>query len=270
MLVFAQQQAPDTAGLTFTQGDMTALDIPALQQQPADMAVVLLGTFSHLLENQQALACMQSVGKHLKQGGLLVLELAHPGELRCCWLLLLTTGACLLGSPGRAAVVYVVQCCVVPQHDRNYCSSKGRGNATAHALSLPAAQHLAAACAEACVSTHHADGEAAGAGAAGDLFDGSLIVNSAGGEMWEVERRGRKLLVEWGSELDDFDPVTQVRSTCMCGAMVCASRGTCMCGAMVCASADAAQLLGIYCPAHPALSGAPSPVRRMRCRYLLH
>lgn len=80
MLAYAQQQAQGTAGLTFTQGDMTALDIPALQQQPADMALVLLGTFSHLLENEQALACMQRVGKHLKQGGLLVLELAHPGE----------------------------------------------------------------------------------------------------------------------------------------------------------------------------------------------
>lgn len=44
----------------------------------------------------------------------------------------------------------------------------------------------------------------------GDLFDGTYITGNAAAEMWEVETSGRKLLVEWGSELDDFDPVSQV------------------------------------------------------------
>ena len=36
-------------------------------------------------------------------------------------------------------------------------------------------------------------------------------------QMWEVEKndRGNRLLVAWGSEKDDFNPVTQV-SVCLC------------------------------------------------------
>lgn len=46
---------------------------------------------------------------------------------------------------------------------------------------------------------------------AGDLFDGSLLLQDVGAELWEVERKaGPKLTVMWGTDLDDFDPETQV------------------------------------------------------------
>jgi hypothetical protein len=50
--------------------------------------------------------------------------------------------------------------------------------------------------------------------AAGDLFDGSLLLQDVGAELWEVERAaGPKLTVMWGTDLDDFDPATQVSTT---------------------------------------------------------
>lgn len=45
-----------------------------------DLVVCLLGTFSHMLDNKQAAAAFRQVAKHLRPGGLFVLELAHPGE----------------------------------------------------------------------------------------------------------------------------------------------------------------------------------------------
>lgn len=46
---------------------------------------------------------------------------------------------------------------------------------------------------------------------AGDLFDGSLLLQDVGAELWEVERKaGPKLTVMWGTDVDDFDPATQV------------------------------------------------------------
>lgn len=56
--------------------------------------------------------------------------------------------------------------------------------------------------------------------AAGDLFDGSLLIGDEGGEMWEVESasQGGKLLVEWGAEGDDFDAATQARAPHACRA----------------------------------------------------
>jgi hypothetical protein len=48
---------------------------------------------------------------------------------------------------------------------------------------------------------------------AGDLFDGSLLLQDVGAELWEVERQaGPKLTVMWGTDVDDFDHETQVRS----------------------------------------------------------
>lgn len=46
------------------------------------MVICMLGTLSHMLDNQQASACFQHVSKHLRPGGLFVLELAHPGKRR--------------------------------------------------------------------------------------------------------------------------------------------------------------------------------------------
>lgn len=73
-----------------------------------DMVVCMLGTLSHLLDNKQAAAAFSQAAKHLRPGGLFVVELAHPGRASLCvpclevwevgWLC-----CCLLRSP-------VVQC----------------------------------------------------------------------------------------------------------------------------------------------------------------
>jgi hypothetical protein len=52
---------------------------------------------------------------------------------------------------------------------------------------------------------------AAAAAAVGDLFDGSLLLQDTGAEMWEVDKPGRKMMVVWGTDVDQFDPETQVR-----------------------------------------------------------
>lgn len=44
-----------------------------------DMVVCLLGTLSHCLNNKQAAACLRCAAAHLRPGGVLVVELAHPG-----------------------------------------------------------------------------------------------------------------------------------------------------------------------------------------------
>jgi hypothetical protein len=49
--------------------------------------------------------------------------------------------------------------------------------------------------------------------AAGDLFDGSLLLQDTGAEMWEVDKPGRKMMVVWGTDVDQFDPETQVGVT---------------------------------------------------------
>lgn len=46
--------------------------------------------------------------------------------------------------------------------------------------------------------------------AAGDLFDGSLLLQDTGAEMWEIDKPGRKMMVMWGADVDMFDPETQV------------------------------------------------------------
>lgn len=44
-----------------------------------DMVVCLLGTLSHMLDNKQAAAAFRQAARHLRPGGVLLLELAHPG-----------------------------------------------------------------------------------------------------------------------------------------------------------------------------------------------
>lgn len=63
---------------------------------------------------------------------------------------------------------------------------------------------------------------------AGDLFDGSLLLQDVGAELWEVERTGRpKLTVMWGTDLDDFDPESQVSSSsAVSGRSACCSLDT--------------------------------------------
>ncbi len=46
-----------------------------------DLIMCLLGTFSHMTDNEQAASCFRSVARHLRDGGIFVLELAHPGDL---------------------------------------------------------------------------------------------------------------------------------------------------------------------------------------------
>jgi SAM-dependent methyltransferase len=44
-----------------------------------DLVVCMLGTLSHMLTNSQAAAAFKAAAQHLRPGGLLLLELAHPG-----------------------------------------------------------------------------------------------------------------------------------------------------------------------------------------------
>lgn len=44
-----------------------------------DAVICLLGTFSHMTTNDQAVASFQCIAKHLRQGGFFLMELAHPG-----------------------------------------------------------------------------------------------------------------------------------------------------------------------------------------------
>lgn len=43
------------------------------------MVVCMLGTLSHMLSNKQAAASFSQAAQHLRPGGLLLVELAHPG-----------------------------------------------------------------------------------------------------------------------------------------------------------------------------------------------
>jgi len=93
MLDYAAQQAhqanlnPDK--IKFVQGDMTApRGISSLLATDGsgtagevDMAAVMLGTISHCLTNGSALACFKNIAEVVRPGGLLILELSHPGEL---------------------------------------------------------------------------------------------------------------------------------------------------------------------------------------------
>lgn len=45
------------------------------------MAFMLLGTFSHMLDNASALQCLRSIHAVLKPTGKLVLELSHPTDI---------------------------------------------------------------------------------------------------------------------------------------------------------------------------------------------
>jgi hypothetical protein len=83
MLEYARQlgdKAGAGGGMTFVQGDMADFAIPGLEGR-LDAAVCLLGTFSHMLTNDQAVGCFSSVTRHLRPGGMFLLELAHPGGL---------------------------------------------------------------------------------------------------------------------------------------------------------------------------------------------
>jgi hypothetical protein len=45
-----------------------------------DAALCLLGTFGHMTSSAKAVGCFRCVARHLRPGGLFMLELAHPGE----------------------------------------------------------------------------------------------------------------------------------------------------------------------------------------------
>ncbi|KAI8470291.1 MAG: S-adenosyl-L-methionine-dependent methyltransferase [Monoraphidium minutum] len=81
MLRYAARLAGEAgAELAFIQGDMADFEIEGMEGQ-LDLAACLLGTFSHMVTNDQAVAAFTCIAKHLRPGGVLLLELAHPGDL---------------------------------------------------------------------------------------------------------------------------------------------------------------------------------------------
>lgn len=49
------------------------------QEGKLDAVVCLLGTFSHMTTNDMAAGAFGCAARHLRPGGMLLLELAHPG-----------------------------------------------------------------------------------------------------------------------------------------------------------------------------------------------
>ncbi|KAL3149321.1 hypothetical protein ABBQ32_002129 [Trebouxia sp. C0010 RCD-2024] len=78
MLEYARTVAEEAgASVRFMCEDMRSFTL----QEPADMAFMLLGTFSHMLDNASALQCLRSIHAVLKPTGKLVLELSHPTDI---------------------------------------------------------------------------------------------------------------------------------------------------------------------------------------------
>ena len=63
--------------LSFVKGDMTDFDLG----KEHDMVICLLGTFSHMLSNEDASRAMACISRALRPGGVLLIELGHPGDL---------------------------------------------------------------------------------------------------------------------------------------------------------------------------------------------
>lgn len=90
MLAYAAQQAQqanlNSDKIKFIQGDMTSPGgISSLVTDDnaglVDAAAIMLGTLSHCLTNGAALACFKNIAEVVRPGGILILELSHPGEL---------------------------------------------------------------------------------------------------------------------------------------------------------------------------------------------
>ena len=68
----------------FVEADMASAQ--GLQQcikseEPFDVAAVMLGTFSHCLDNDAAIQTLSNIAECVKPGGLLILELGHPRDI---------------------------------------------------------------------------------------------------------------------------------------------------------------------------------------------
>ena len=99
MLTRARERVTTSAldeRVAVVEGDMTRLDAKACVERatemapkdakPAvargfDVACVLLGTAAHLVNTEDALACLRGIHDALAPGGVAVLELEHPYDL---------------------------------------------------------------------------------------------------------------------------------------------------------------------------------------------
>lgn len=67
-----------------TSQPLSALGSPSLEPinfKSVDMAMIMLGTISHCVDNSSAIQCLKNIAELVRPGGILILELAHPYEL---------------------------------------------------------------------------------------------------------------------------------------------------------------------------------------------
>lgn len=64
---------------TYLKDDMTTFKLSETHS-PIDSAWILLGSLQHLTENDQVIACFQSIHRCMSDGGSLIIELPHPRE----------------------------------------------------------------------------------------------------------------------------------------------------------------------------------------------
>jgi SAM-dependent methyltransferase len=190
MLAYAAQQAQQAnlsaEKVKFVRGDMASPHgIAALNSEKVDVAAIMLGTLSHCLTNGAALACFNNIAEVVRPGGILILELSHPGEL---------FGGSFLDP------LDFVDCWEVSE-DGDVEFAEKRSSNFQHGDEMDPEQQAAA---ENEGKEEELDDDDDEDDKGNDEYSENFYKNSKLGD------GVRRVLVEYGREGDDFDPATQI------------------------------------------------------------
>lgn len=198
MLEYAAKRAQDAGvpdKLRFEQVDMTSPEgyMRSLANEAGpnciispdsvDLAIIMLGTMGHCIDNEAGIRCFRNIAEVVKPGGLLVVELAHPNEL---W-----SGSFLDGS--------FVECWEVDEYGHAEFAEEHDGG-DEHELSEGAAEEEDEPSIE-----HEREIESSKTRALLEEANGADFLQND-----DAFGQGKRVLVEYGRDGDAFDTHTQV------------------------------------------------------------
>lgn len=76
MIKYAKEKSKNISNIKFALGDMRNFKL----KETFDAAIVMYGSFAYMTTNKDALACLQSIKKHLKKNGLIIIEDDNPWQ----------------------------------------------------------------------------------------------------------------------------------------------------------------------------------------------